>query len=65
MKIFIYVFLGPHPRHREVPGLGVETKSQLPAYATVTATPDLSFICDLHRSSLQCQILKPLNGARD
>ena len=33
-------------------GLGVESELQLPAYTT--ATPDLSHICDLHRSLQQC-----------
>ena len=48
---FFFVFLGPHPWHMEVPRLGVETELQLPAYATATATLDLSLICDLHHSS--------------
>ena len=47
----------------EVPRLGVELELQLPAYTT--ATPDLSLVCDLHRSLWQCQILKPLLKARD
>ena len=29
----------------EVPGLGVESELQLPAYATATATPDPSHVC--------------------
>ena len=58
-------FLGPHPCHMEVPRLGVKTELQLPAYATATATPDQSCICDLHHSSQQGQILNPLNKARD
>ena len=33
-----FVFLGPHPRHREVPRLGVQSELQLPAYTTATAT---------------------------
>ena len=49
----------------EVPRLGVELESQLPAYATATATQDLSFICNLHHSPWQCQILNPLSKARD
>ena len=49
----------------EVPGLGVESELQLPAYATVTGTPDPRRICDLPRSLWQCQILKPLMEARD
>ena len=35
------------------------------ACATVTATPDLSRICNLHHSSRQRQILNPLSEARD
>ena len=31
------VFLGPHPRHIEVPRLEVKSELQLPAYATATA----------------------------
>ena len=53
----LFVFLGPHPRHMEVPRLGVESELQLPAYATATAMPDLSCVCDLHHSSWQCWIL--------
>ena len=41
--LLIYLgFLGPHPRHMEVPRLGVESELQLPASTTATATPDLS-----------------------
>ena len=64
--LFIYlVFLGPHPRHMEVPGLGVKLELQLPAYTTVTATQDPSCICDLLHSSWQRRILNPLREARD
>ena len=45
--------------------LGVQSELQLPAYATATAMPDLSRICDLCHSSSQWQILDPLSGARD
>ena len=62
---FFLVFLGLHPRHMEVPRLGVQSELQLPAYTTATATPDLSRVCDLHHSSWQCRILNPLNEARD
>ena len=48
----------------EVPRLGVELDLQTPAYATATATQDLSCVCDLHHSS-QRQILNPLSEARD
>ena len=33
-------FLGPHLQHMEVSRLEVESKLQLPTYATATATPD-------------------------
>ena len=42
-----------------------ELELQLPAYATATATPDLSIIFNLHHSSQQCWILNPQSGARD
>ena len=45
-----FVFLGPHPQHMEVPRLGIQSKLQLPTYATATATWDLNQICDLHHS---------------
>ena len=38
---------------------------QLLAYATVTATPDLNHVCNLHHSSQHCRILNPLREARD
>ena len=49
----------------EVPRLGVESELQLLAYPTATATPDLSYICDLHHSSWQRWILNPLSETRD
>ena len=62
---FFFCFLGLHLWHVEVPRLGVKSELQLPAYATATATPDQSCICDLHHSSRQRWILKPLSKARD
>ena len=44
---FFFSFLGLHPRHMEVPTLGVEWKWYPLAYATATATPDLSCVFDL------------------
>lgn len=38
---------------------------QLPAYTMTTAMQVLSHICDLHHSSWQRWILKPLSKARD
>ena len=49
----------------EVPRLGIELELRLPAYTTAIATQDLSCICDLHHTSWQCQIPKPLTKARD
>ena len=49
----------------EVPGLGVKSELQLPAYTRATAMPDLSRICNLHNSSWQHWIFNPLSKARD
>ena len=38
---------------------------RLPAYTTATATPDLSCVYNLHRSSWQWGILNPLSEAED
>ena len=40
-------------------------RATVPAYATTTATQDLSHVCDLHHSSRQHRILNPLSKARD
>ena len=48
---------------RRFPGHGSNWSSS--HYATATATPDLSHICNLHYSSRQHQILNPLSKARD
>ena len=62
---FCLFLLGPHPWHMEVPKLGIKSELQLWVHTTVTETPDLSCICDLHCSSWQYQILNPLSEARD
>ena len=49
----------------EIPGLGVESELQLPAYTTATAMLDPNHACDLHHSSWQRWILNPLGEARD
>ena len=56
-------FLGRHLWHMEIPELGV--RSELLAYTTAMATPDLSHIWDLSCSLQQCQILNSLSEARD
>ena len=61
----VYVCLGLHPWHMEVPRLGAESKLQLLTYTTAIATPDPSWVCKLHHSSRQCWILNPLSQARD
>ena len=63
--IVLLSFLGPHPRHMEVPRLGVESELQPPACATATTTSDLSRICDIYHSSRQHRILNPLSKARN
>ena len=62
--VFVFCCLGPHPRHMEVPRLGVESELQLPACVTATATPDRSHVCDLPHSLRQRRILNPLMEAR-
>ena len=49
----------------EVPRLEFKSKLELLAYTTATAAPDVSCVCDLGCSWQQCQILNPLNKARD
>ena len=49
----------------EVPRLGVELQLQLLAYTVVTATQDVSCLCDPHQSLRQSWILNPLREARD
>ena len=61
----LFVFLGPLPRHMELPRLGVELELQLPACTTATATQDLSGVCDPHHCSRQCRVLNPRSEARD
>lgn len=58
---FLFVFLGPHPRHMDVPRVGTELELWPLAYATATATQDPSQVCDLHHSSRQHQVLNPLS----
>ena len=45
--LLVFAIVGPHPRHMEVPRLGVEWELQLPAYTTAAATPDPRHVCDL------------------
>ena len=61
----LFAFSRLLPWHMEVPRLAVESELLLLAYATATATLDLSCICDPHHSSRECQIHNPLSKARD
>ena len=67
LEFFFFCFLGPHPWHREVPRVGIESELWPLAYTTATATamPDPSRVCHLHHSSWQCWILNPFSEARD
>ena len=51
--LLFFFFLWLYLLHVEVPRLGFKSELQLPAYATATAIPDLSRVCDLHRSLRQ------------
>ena len=64
-RFVLFCFLGLHLWHVEVPRLGVELELRLPFCATATAMSDLSFICNIHHSLWQCQILNPHSEARD
>ena len=60
----LFFFLWPHLWHMEVPGPEVEL--ELPPWPQpVTGTLNLSWICDLHHSLQQHEILSTLSKARD
>ena len=52
-------------QHIEVPKLGVKSDLQLPAYTKAPATQDPSWVCSLHHSSWQHQILNAPSKVRD
>ena len=62
---FLFLLLGLHLWHVEIPRLGGELELQLLVYTTGTATPDLNHTCDLPSSLWQCWIPNPLSEARD
>lgn len=64
-NFFFFGVGGTHSWHLEVPRLGVESKLQLPPYATATVMWHPSHICSLHCGSWQCWIPNPLSKARD
>ena len=49
----------------EVSRIELKLELELLAYTTATKTQDLSHVCDLHHSSWQRRILKPLSEAGD
>ena len=50
--IDIFCFLGLHPRHMDIPRLGVESELQLPAYARATTHTGPDWVCNLHTPQL-------------
>ena len=62
---FFFSFLQLHLRHVAVPELELKSELQLPAYATATATRDLSHICNLCCSLWQHRILNLLIKGKD
>ena len=58
-----FFFLGLHPQNIEFLRLGVEM--ELKGLAIATVTRDRSWVCKLHHSSQQHQILNLLREARD
>ena len=56
-----FCFLGPYPRHMEVPRKGVKSELRELVYTTATATWNLSHVCDLHHGLQQLRILNPLS----
>ena len=63
--LVFFFFLGLHSWHMEFPRLGVKSELWPLAYATATATPDPSRVCDVHHGPWQRWILNPLSEARD
>ena len=62
--LFICCFLRLYLQHMAVPRIGFELELQLLAYTTATETQDPSHICELHHSSLKCQMLYPIDGGQ-
>ena len=60
---FLFFLLWLHLWHMEVSRPGVWIRVAAAAYATATAPPDLSCICDLCHSLQQCWILNLLSKA--
>jgi len=48
LNYHFFFFLLLHLWHMEVPGPGVKSELQLPAYDIATVVPHLSCLCDIH-----------------
>ena len=59
LSLFFFSLFRVHSRHLEVPRLGAESELQSPAYATASAKPDLSCVCDRYHNSGQHGIPGP------
>ena len=58
MYLLIFVFLGLHPLHMELPRLGGQIRTVASGLChRPMPTPDQSHICDIQHSSQQCWIL--------
>ena len=56
---YFFAFLGPHPQHMEVPGVGVESELQLSAHTAARAMRDPCRLCNLQQRSRRCRTLDP------
>ena len=63
--LFFFFFLGPNPKHMEVPNLGVEPELQPPAYTTATETQIQAVSVTYTAVHCNANILNPLGKARD
>ena len=65
LVVIYFFFLWMHLQRKQVPRSGVELELQLPVYTTAMATSEPKCIYHLQHSLWRCQILNPLNEARD
>ena len=63
--VFIFVFLGLHPQHIEIPRIGVQSELLLAGYTRAAEMPEPSCVCNLCQSSWQLLIPNPLSKATD
>ena len=62
--LLLFLFTGAHVAYGGSQARG-QIRAASAAYATATATPYLSFICDLLHSLQQHRVQNPLSEARD